>query len=96
VTPISLVDQVTLKMETAHISERLIKPTKLHSYIHGRWQGMQIWHVTPRIKKKQKLKRYYIDTHNVEQSVKIFVKGLNILVSLSAHFLSAHSHMPQQ
>jgi hypothetical protein len=39
--------------------------------------------------KHKKLKR----THNAEQSVKIFLKGLN--VSLSAHFLSAHSHMPQ-
>jgi len=54
VTPISLVGQVNLKMETVHISERLVKPTKLHSYIHGCKQGMQTWHVTPWIKKKKK------------------------------------------
>ena len=47
VTPFFLVDQVTLKMETAHISERLVKPTKPHSYIHGCQQGIQAWHVTP-------------------------------------------------
>ena len=50
VTAFSLVDQVAL--ETAHISEKLVKPTKLHSHIDGCCQGMQAWHVTPWILEK--------------------------------------------